>query len=51
MEKANLGQQVQCDSCSFTGVEAELESVELQNGDDAECCPECGDLSISRLGF
>lgn len=47
----NGGQNVECDSCPWAGKEAELDTVKLENGDDAECCPVCNDLGISRLGF
>jgi Zn finger protein HypA/HybF involved in hydrogenase expression len=44
-------QKVECDSCPWSGFEADLDVRELNNGEDAECCPQCGELSISHLGF
>lgn len=50
MKNKSLGQKVQCDSCPWSGYQAELEQVTLNNGDDADCCPSCADIGISYMG-
>lgn len=47
---SNPNEIVECDSCPWTGFRYELDVITLENGDLANCCPVCCDLSISYMG-
>lgn len=49
MANEYVGQKVECDQCTWSGREAELEQV--QDGRNQwYLCPECGEESISYMG-
>jgi len=48
--ESNPNEVVECDSCPWTGFSHELDTITLENGDSADSCPICCDLSISYLG-
>jgi predicted RNA-binding Zn-ribbon protein involved in translation (DUF1610 family) len=49
MSNTNVGQNVECDQCTWKGTEIELQE-EIENGNTFRVCPECGEESISHMG-